>query len=265
MCAVFGHKNSIKAVTHVMESLIICLWLISCGITPPEPPPITENPPYEDETPSSLYKGINREARATNNPSESTATTHQLTDGPSFTTPSGGPVETLSDVPSACQDRRNATIVIKGQRFYLAGWSNVAWAIKKSDNHFHHFVTKIGDYFVFLRNQLSGGVLIAGQIYQPKTKAYNGNLVSFKFTGIYDNTFDHPLAKIATNPNGYILKYITGSQQNIRRYDVEFQFGHSGACLARYYTEQQTPFSGGEPLLVLRSIDNISFYKKRGE
>ena len=272
---------------------MLAILIGSCGLTPPEPPNIPEDkPPYQDTMPQhfaddqadtrqiidqtngqhQLTGPENRQIPPTPQ-GDNTSNARELQNGslvssPPFdeTTqpPQGGTRVALDgNSPSACQDRRNENISIQGQEFTLAGWSDVAWAITK-DRRYQQFVTKIGDYFVFLQNNLTHPVLIAGTMYTPTKKKFNGALMSLTFAGIYDNTYDHPVARVATRPDGYTLKYIWNNQQNTRTYDAEFQFGHEGACLARFYTEQQTPFSGGEPVLVLKSIPNISYYKTPG-
>lgn len=240
-------------------TLTLTTILSSCGLDPPKPPDLPKEPPppYTDTTPEPLYD------RSSVRPA---AQAEEAVSFPFDAPPTpGNRVALTAQSGSACEDRRNAQITIQNQVFQLTDWSTTAWARQQSTHHYQNFVTKIGDYFVFLQNNLSTKVIIAGQMYSALNKQFNGQLLSYKFAGIAGSTYDHPVAKLSSIPEGYLLKYIWGNNHNTRKYDVEFQFAHAGACLARYHTSQQTPYSGGEPLLVLKTMPYISYYTKPHE
>lgn len=242
-------------------SILTAAAMSSCG-DPPKAPELPKDrlPPYTDTTPEPLYETPSLpNISGTEEPEERISFPFESTPTP------GNRVALTSQAGSACAARRNLQITIQDQVFQLTDWSTTAWARQQSAYRYQNFVTKIGEYFVFLQNNLSTKVIIAGQMYTALKKQYNGQLLSYKFAGINGATYDHPVAKITSNPDGYSLKYIWGNNHNTRKYDVEFQLAHAGACLARYHTKQQTPYSGGEPLLVLKSMPYIAYYKKPHE
>lgn len=161
---------------------------------------------------------------------------------------------------SACIDRRNGSVVIGGQRFLLDGWSDRAWAKKRSPGLFTNYVVKIKDSFVFLRGRLVAQVVVAGKIFHPLNMAFDGDEISLKFKGINSNVHSHPLGRLVEAPGGYTLNHSINNQPRSLIYDAEFQFRHAGACLAHYRNKEGLLYSGGEPLLVLKSINNISYY-----
>ena len=259
------HKVDTNVTLRIFHrTLLMALWPITaCAELPPAPVLVditteTQDEQSQDENQDSTSQSVVRNHSPDNNRRH---LYHGESEAPSSNSATTTSTYSTTSPKSACMDRRNGSVSIGGQRFLLDGWSDRAWAKKRSPGLFTNYVVKVKDRFVFLKGRLVAQVVVAGKLFNPLNMAFDGDEISLKFKGIYDNVYSHPMGRLVEVYGGYTLNHFIDNQPRSIIYDAEFQFGYAGACLAQYRNQLGLLFSGGEPLLVLQSIDNISYYQ----